>query len=114
MASSSFQRNKHSPSSVICFFKIVLRQSLEDGNSAFQQSSSENTFKKTKYVNLRNREKQWPVTLIYYPTRKIAILSAGSVSFARENNLKAGDICIFELVYREGAELDAHIFLRDA
>ncbi|QHO03887.1 uncharacterized protein DS421_13g435950 [Arachis hypogaea] len=33
MASSSFQRNKHSPSSVICFFKIVLRQSLEDGNS---------------------------------------------------------------------------------
>ncbi|RYR40548.1 hypothetical protein Ahy_A09g046300 [Arachis hypogaea] len=32
MASSSFQRNKHSPSSVICFFKIVLRQSLEDGN----------------------------------------------------------------------------------
>ncbi|XP_057740661.1 uncharacterized protein LOC130957833 [Arachis stenosperma] len=44
----------------------------------------------------------------------IAILSSGWVSFARENNLKAGDICIFELVYREGAELDAHIFRRNA
>ncbi|XP_057741093.1 B3 domain-containing transcription factor VRN1-like [Arachis stenosperma] len=32
MASSSFQRNKHSPSSVTCFYKIVLKQSLEDGN----------------------------------------------------------------------------------
>ncbi|XP_020969301.1 proteoglycan 4-like isoform X11 [Arachis ipaensis] len=31
MASSSFQRNKHSPSSA-GFFKIVLRQNLEDGN----------------------------------------------------------------------------------
>ncbi|XP_020987974.1 B3 domain-containing protein At3g18960-like [Arachis duranensis] len=40
MASSSFQRNKHSPSSVICFFKIVLRQSLEDGNLKFPKEFS--------------------------------------------------------------------------
>ncbi|RYR32293.1 hypothetical protein Ahy_A10g046883 [Arachis hypogaea] len=49
-----------------------------------------------------------------YMACNIVILSSGWVSFARENNLKAGDICIFELVYREGAELDAHIFLRNA
>ncbi|MED6175137.1 hypothetical protein PIB30_075558 [Stylosanthes scabra] len=32
MASSSFQQNKHSPSNVIRFFKIILRKSLQDGN----------------------------------------------------------------------------------
>ncbi|MED6197728.1 hypothetical protein PIB30_059447 [Stylosanthes scabra] len=70
-------------------------------------------FKEEKeHLNLCNGKKQWPATLIYYPVKKSVVLSSGWRLFAQENKLKAGDICIFVLVYREGAELHAYIFRR--
>ncbi|MED6219259.1 hypothetical protein PIB30_034079 [Stylosanthes scabra] len=71
-------------------------------------------FKKEKeHLNLCSGEKQWPTTLIYYPVKKSAVLSSGWRLFVEESKLKAGDVCVFELVYREGAELHAHIFRGD-
>ncbi|XP_029152061.1 B3 domain-containing transcription factor VRN1-like [Arachis hypogaea] len=52
--------------------------------------------------------KQWHATLIYYPNRKNALISNWRL-FLEENNLKAGDVCIFELINRQGPDLKVHI-----
>ena len=44
--------------------------------------------------------KIWKVKLICYDISK-GHISAGWNAFLRENDLKAGDICIFELINRE-------------
>ena len=49
-----------------------------------------------KFANLQVGEKSWSIKLVQYP--KQACLSTGWFSFARENGLKPGDVCLFELI----------------
>ncbi|TKY69301.1 B3 domain-containing transcription factor VRN1 [Spatholobus suberectus] len=60
-------------------------------------------------VMIQFRKKFWPVKLAFneYAT---GMLCAGWASFARENKLQPRDVCIFELVNREDAILNFHVF----
>ncbi|XP_068461785.1 B3 domain-containing transcription factor VRN1-like [Phaseolus vulgaris] len=55
------------------------------------------------------RNKLWPVKFVCNSSSS-AKFSAGWALFARENNLKPGDICVFELVNRKDATLVVHVF----
>ncbi|MCL7030604.1 hypothetical protein MKW94_009244, partial [Papaver nudicaule] len=51
----------------------------------------------------------WEVRYVFTaPTERR--LSQGWRKFAADNDLKEGDVCIFELVDREKIEMNAHIF----
>lgn len=53
-------------------------------------------------VTLLVGDKEWKVNLIYYPRKSSTWLSAGWPVFARENNLKVGDVCLFKVVKGSG------------
>ncbi|XLT15033.1 hypothetical protein HN51_060723 [Arachis hypogaea] len=87
-------------------FVIKIKQMHQTGSPAnlpvcFFRMYFENT---KEYATLRVGKKQWHATLIYYPNRKNALISNWRL-FVEENNLKAGDVCIFELINRQGPDL---------
>nr|XP_029145167.1 B3 domain-containing transcription factor VRN1-like isoform X1 [Arachis hypogaea] len=91
-------------------FVIKIKQKQQTGSPAnlpvcFFRMYFENT---KQYAILRVGKKQWHATLIHYPNRKNALISHWRL-FVEENNLKAGDVGIFELVNRQGPELKVHI-----
>ncbi|KAK7259639.1 hypothetical protein RIF29_25251 [Crotalaria pallida] len=53
--------------------------------------------------------KLFPVKVIYY-TSGSASLSAGLSRLEKESKMKAGDICVYELINRENVVLQLHIF----
>lgn len=55
-------------------------------------------------------EKIWQVELVSYPSDLTRKLSVGWSRFADENKLQVGDVCVFELINKEDAVLDVHIF----
>lgn len=59
---------------------------------------------------LKFRGKLWPVTLLSYPRESSNRLGAGWKLFAEERKLVAGDVCVLELINRDDAVLDVHIF----
>ncbi|XP_016178706.2 B3 domain-containing transcription factor VRN1-like isoform X1 [Arachis ipaensis] len=91
-------------------FVIKIKQMHQTGSPAnlpvcFFRMYFENT---KQYAILRVGKKQWHATLIYYPNRKNALISNWRL-FLEENNLKAGDVCIFELINRQGPDFKVHI-----
>ncbi|KAF4380712.1 hypothetical protein F8388_017066 [Cannabis sativa] len=52
-------------------------------------------------------EKYWHVKLLAYKSKYK--FSAGFAVFARQNSLQPGDICIFELIKRNQAEMKVSI-----
>ncbi|MED6219244.1 hypothetical protein PIB30_034063 [Stylosanthes scabra] len=66
--------------------------------------------KKEAYVEIRFDSKFWPAKLRCYTSN--AYISSGWRAFAIDNKLKAGDVCIFELV--KDAMLDVHIHRAEA
>ncbi|GAV89077.1 B3 domain-containing protein, partial [Cephalotus follicularis] len=62
-------------------------------------------------VTLQIAERSWPVKLICYP--KHGKLSKGWLQFARENSLRLGDVCIFELIKRDEAVFKVFIIRGD-
>ncbi|XP_061336822.1 B3 domain-containing transcription factor VRN1-like isoform X2 [Gastrolobium bilobum] len=67
---------------------------------------------KSQIVKLQFRKKLWPVKFYYRP-HKVSIsgkFSSGWSVFARESKMVDGDVCLFELINREEAVLDVHIF----
>ncbi|MED6186830.1 hypothetical protein PIB30_070506 [Stylosanthes scabra] len=91
-------------------FIIKIKQIHQTGSPAsFPVSFFRSHFENTKQLaSLSVGKKQWPVTLIHYPCSKRALISCLRL-FIRENNLKAGDVCVFELINREYPELKVHI-----
>ncbi|CAL5207845.1 unnamed protein product [Lathyrus oleraceus] len=61
-------------------------------------------------VMLQFDEKIWQVELVSYPSDLTRKLSVGWSRFADENKLQVGDVCVFELINKEDAVLDVHIF----
>lgn len=53
-------------------------------------------------------KRSWPVKLLRYPSKYV--LSGGWNSFARENSLRQGDVCIFELINRNQVVMKVSIF----
>ncbi|KAL1338881.1 hypothetical protein HN51_033459 [Arachis hypogaea] len=91
-------------------FVIKIRQKHQAGSPAslpvcFFRMYFENT---KQSATLHVGKKQWHATLIYYPYKKSAIISNWRL-FVKENNIKAGDVCIFELINRQDPELKVHI-----
>ncbi|QHN83704.1 B3 domain-containing transcription factor [Arachis hypogaea] len=79
----------------------IIQRARPDMDVCFFRMYFENT---KQYAILRVGKKQWHATLIYYPNRKNALISNWRL-FLEENNLKAGDVCIFELINRQGPDL---------
>ncbi|KAK7407638.1 hypothetical protein VNO78_09612 [Psophocarpus tetragonolobus] len=65
---------------------------------------------KQNVLMMQFRNSSWPVKLVLNEHDKSGTLSAGWSSFARENELEPGDVCIFELVNGENATFDVHVF----
>ncbi|MED6219251.1 hypothetical protein PIB30_034071 [Stylosanthes scabra] len=66
--------------------------------------------KKKVNINIRMGSKLLPVRLLYYPSFGNAYISAGWKAFLVACNLKAGDVCIFELINEKDQVLDVHIY----
>ncbi|MED6198367.1 hypothetical protein PIB30_065709 [Stylosanthes scabra] len=71
--------------------------------------------KEVKNVKLENGDRLWPVKMLCcnksYSSR---CLSAGWNSFARETELKPGDVCVFELVNMQDLVFKVHVFASQA
>ncbi|XP_020206683.1 B3 domain-containing transcription factor VRN1 isoform X1 [Cajanus cajan] len=63
-----------------------------------------------KVMMIKFRKKLWPVTFVFNESWGTGVLSAGWPLFSRENELQRGHVCIFEIVNREDAKLDVHVF----
>jgi len=61
-------------------------------------------------IMMQFRNIVWPVTVVLTKSDLSGTLSAGWPMFSRANKLRAGDVCIFELVNREDITLDVHVF----
>ncbi|MED6151620.1 hypothetical protein PIB30_084198 [Stylosanthes scabra] len=66
--------------------------------------------KKKPNMNIRMGSKLLPVKLLYYPSFSAAYISAGWNAFIVASNLKAGDVCIFELANEKDQVLNVHIY----
>ncbi|KAL1295773.1 hypothetical protein HN51_056615 [Arachis hypogaea] len=67
--------------------------------------------KEVKYVKLENGDRSWPVKMLSCSkTPSNRFLSAGWNLFAQENELKPGDVCIFELVNMQDLVFKVHVF----
>ena len=63
-------------------------------------------------VKLQIVDRLWPVKLYIYERRggSSCVVSAGWTAFVRENSLQVGDVCVFELIMRDGVLFNVHIF----
>ena len=62
-------------------------------------------------VKLQVVDRLWPVKLYIYSGKYIScVVSAGWSAFARENSLRVGDVCIFELTMTDNVVFKVHIF----
>ncbi|XP_050289613.1 B3 domain-containing protein At4g01580-like [Quercus robur] len=63
-------------------------------------------------VKLQIVDRLWPVKLYIYERSggSSCVVSAGWSAFVRENSLQVGDVCVFELIMRDGVVLNVHIF----
>ena len=62
-------------------------------------------------VKLQVVDRLWPVKLYIYEGKYSSfVVSAGWSAFARENTLRAGDVCEFELIMRDDVVFKVHIF----
>ncbi|KAE9605232.1 putative transcription factor B3-Domain family [Lupinus albus] len=66
--------------------------------------------KKKQTVIIQFGKKLWPVSFLHYEYRSSCQLSSGWSLFAEESKLEAGDVCIFELIYKEIAVFGVHVF----
>ncbi|KAL2327173.1 hypothetical protein Fmac_020600 [Flemingia macrophylla] len=65
---------------------------------------------KQNVMMIQFRKKLWHVKFSSHASSVSGVLAGGWTSFATENELQLGDICIFELVNKEDAILDLHVF----
>ncbi|XP_004309082.1 PREDICTED: B3 domain-containing transcription factor VRN1-like [Fragaria vesca subsp. vesca] len=62
-------------------------------------------------INLRaSRDEQWPARCTYDPRRHTMKIHKGFGTFCKENNLEAGDVCVFELIKNEAADFKVSVF----
>ncbi|KAK7270184.1 hypothetical protein RIF29_23144 [Crotalaria pallida] len=65
---------------------------------------------KNKDAILQVGQRSWHVKLLGSPKTSSRHFSAGWSLFASENELKPGNVCIFELINREDTVFKVHVF----
>ncbi|XP_020231108.1 B3 domain-containing transcription factor VRN1 isoform X2 [Cajanus cajan] len=65
---------------------------------------------KQNVMMIQFKKKVWPLKFAFHSCAVSGMLAGGWSSFATENELQHGDVCIFELVNREDTILDLHVF----
>ncbi|KAJ6715588.1 B3 DOMAIN-CONTAINING [Salix viminalis] len=82
------------------FFEVVIRSSyLARSFVCVPINFVERYFKHiNQFVMLQVEDRSWSVKLIPRSSQRVAVLSAGWARFARENSLKVGDVCAFEMI----------------
>ncbi|KAJ6711208.1 TRANSCRIPTION FACTOR B3-DOMAIN FAMILY-RELATED [Salix purpurea] len=82
------------------FFEVVIRSSyLARSFVCVPMSFVERYFKHiNQFVMLQVADRSWSVKLITRSSQRVAVLSAGWARFARDNSLKVGDVCVFEMI----------------
>jgi len=66
-----------------------------------------------KYVTVEVGGKSWSLKLVRYSSDRIR-MGLGWRTFAGENGLEGGDVCIFELISRNDHVFKVHIFKRQS
>lgn len=61
-------------------------------------------------VTLRYLDRSWPVKLLLSKQDHKAFFSGGWPAFARDNCLRVGDVCMFELIHRDDFVFKVSIF----
>ena len=62
-------------------------------------------------VKLQVVDRLWPVKLYIYSGKyRSSVIFVGWSAFARENSLRVGDVCIFELTMTDNVVFKVHIF----
>ena len=62
-------------------------------------------------VKLQVVDRLWSVKLYIYSRKyRSCVVFAGWSTFARENSLRVGDVCIFELTMTDNVVFKVHIF----
>ena len=89
--------------SLLIILSIFFTQNLPSG---FIKKCKRGT---TRTVMLQVANQSWPVKLLVYP-RASYKLSAGWSAFMKENTLKEGDVCVFELIKRDDVVFKVNIF----
>ncbi|XP_030462444.2 B3 domain-containing protein At5g18000-like [Syzygium oleosum] len=62
-------------------------------------------------VTLRHSNRTWPVKLRSYPSG-LMLFSSGWIAFVRGTGLRAGSVCVFELIDRDDIVFRVYIFSR--
>ncbi|KAI4313554.1 hypothetical protein L6164_026522 [Bauhinia variegata] len=93
-------------------FTVCIKPCYVDGGKPFLPKDFYMSFitEREKNVLIQVGERSWHAKMICHWRVSSAKFSAGWPAFARENNLQVGDVCIFELINRDDAVLEAHIF----
>ncbi|XP_058006817.1 B3 domain-containing transcription factor VRN1 [Hevea brasiliensis] len=96
--------------SVNPFFKVIINSCYLENSLVYVPLNlvAKSTKQGTNKVMLQVENRRWSVKLFRYPAK--AMISDGWRSFARENSLKVGDVCIFELITNEAELLKVTIF----
>ncbi|CAK8571318.1 unnamed protein product [Lathyrus sativus] len=95
------------------FFKVNITLN-QRGNSrlivpmSFVKKHLDN--KKEQTVMLKFEKKLWPIKLLCYSNMKSGQFCRDWNQFQKENNLKDGDVCVFELIKNNHALFQVHIF----
>ncbi|MED6197735.1 hypothetical protein PIB30_059452 [Stylosanthes scabra] len=99
--------NSEYPSFIIKLVKNTLERSRANFKASFYRKYFDN---KEQAIEIRYRGKLWPAKLLYYPVVPAAYISTGWRPFRIDNDLKFGDVCVFELINGENPVLNAHIY----
>ncbi|RYR32298.1 hypothetical protein Ahy_A10g046890 [Arachis hypogaea] len=94
------------------FFMIIIKPSfLRQRRPSIPAFFIRNYLKKTHIVTFKFGETRWRIKLLRYTRYRSPItLSNGWSLFCRGSRLKAGDVCIFELINKEDAVFEVHLF----
>ncbi|GAV91357.1 B3 domain-containing protein [Cephalotus follicularis] len=95
------------------FVKLAIQPShVKYGNVCFPLKFIEKLIKQIgePKVTLQVADRSWPVKLLLYPSYSHGKLGNGWSTFARENFLRVGDMCVFEIIKRDDVVLKVSIF----
>ncbi|OWM82223.1 hypothetical protein CDL15_Pgr001797 [Punica granatum] len=88
------------------FFHVLMTESyVKSGSVAISKGFivRNNLEEAPQKVMLRHSDRLWPVSMNYYKAKaRGGSLCGGWAAFVRQNHIKVGDICIFELVKKKG------------
>ncbi|KAF2318736.1 hypothetical protein GH714_010390 [Hevea brasiliensis] len=85
--------------SVHPFFKVVISPShMKNYNMHVPQKFISNIKQSAEILKLQVENRWWPVKLNLYPQLGKGTFTSGWSAFVRENSVKVGDVCIFELI----------------